>query len=110
MTNIITIEPGPKGFAQNKDYARDLRRAKILPLAESGEPFGIDFSAVHLSTQSFVHALISEPLRKAGPALLERMDLKGCNKIVRELILTVVDYSLNPDVDPALLTASAEEE
>jgi STAS-like domain of unknown function (DUF4325) len=54
----------------------------------------IDFKGVGLTTQSFVHALISDVLRMEGEGALGRMTFKGCNKSVRGIIETVVQYTL----------------
>jgi hypothetical protein len=93
--NTIVVVDAAGSFAQNKDVARQLRVERIVPLSETGDEFAIDFKGVDLSTQSFIHALISEPLGSQGPTLLERMRFLNCSEVVRQLILTVVDYTLN---------------
>ena len=98
--NSILVAEAAGAFAQNKDVARELREKRILPLSKSHEDFAIDFEGVDLSTQSFIHALISEPLRSEGPELLERMRFLNCSDVVRQLILTVVDYTLNQASSP----------
>ena len=79
-------------FAENKDVARKLRTEQLMPALERGEKVVIDFEKVSLSTQSFVHALISDALRKHGADILERISFKRCNAPVRTLIATVCDY------------------
>ncbi len=52
------------------------------------------FVGVDTSTQSFVHALLSDVLQKNGPEVLKRLEFKNCNKSVRSIIATVINYSL----------------
>jgi hypothetical protein len=47
-----------------------------------------------LTTQSFVHALISDVLRSEGEKILDRIEFKGCAPGVKGIIETVVQYSL----------------
>lgn len=94
MSEIIKLEPGVGGFAEDKDQARLLRISKILPALDRGESVALDFSEIHYATQSYVHALIGEALRKYGEGLLERVEFKNCSPQLRSLIELVVDYSL----------------
>jgi hypothetical protein len=91
---LVSIAPGPNGFAEDKDYARDLRLEVLLPAFERGDEVIIDFTAVSFSTQSFVHALIGEVLKRHGERALEQIEFKGCGPQVREMVGLVVDYSL----------------
>ncbi len=86
-------------FAENKDVAKDLRETRIMPALEKGEEIIIDFTEVESTTQSFVHALISDSIRKFGIAILDRMQFKNCNGKVRTIIEIVVDYmQAAPDI------------
>lgn len=87
----IVVE-GP--VAQDKDVARDLRASQILPALGAGRHVVIDFSAVTTATQSFLHALLSEAFRTHGEELVETLEFKGCVEEIRQLISTVVEYSL----------------
>jgi hypothetical protein len=81
-------------FAEDKDVARELRDREILPsLAGSSSPLVLDFSGVELATQSFIHALLSQAIRTHGPAALDRLTFKGCNRDIRTLVTVVSDYS-----------------
>lgn len=98
---IVKVFDEAGSFAENKDIARKLRVEKVLPALKEGRTVVLDFAKVEASTQSFVHALMSQPLQERGPTLLQDLQFKNCNQLVRELILTVVDYTLNPaDSDP----------
>ncbi|HAM37075.1 MAG TPA: hypothetical protein DEB40_09800 [Elusimicrobia bacterium] len=79
-------------FAENKDIARDLRLKEIIPALEGGEDVVLDFERVEAVTQSFIHALISDLLRKYGNDILDRIEFKSCNETVRKIITIVVDY------------------
>jgi hypothetical protein len=81
-------------FAEDKDVAAKLRREVILPALASGEDIEIDFTGITLATQSFIHALISEALRRHGETVLSRMTFKSCSSAARGIIETVVQYVL----------------
>jgi hypothetical protein len=82
-------------FAENKDIAAEIRDKDILPSLALGGKIEIDFTGVTLTTQSFIHALISEPLRKKGEETLEVITFRGCNDAIRGIIETVVQYVLD---------------
>ena len=79
-------------FAENKDTARDLRLNKIIPALEKKEEVILNFTGVDATTQSFIHALISDLLRKYGSDVLDRIEFKSCNDTVKKIITIVVDY------------------
>jgi hypothetical protein len=81
-------------FAENKDVAKQIRDSIILPNVKDGIKLTINFAGVQGATQSFIHALISEPLRLYGESFLDVVDFKSCNKSIKNIILTVVEYSL----------------
>jgi hypothetical protein len=79
-------------FAENKDVARDFRLNLIMPTLKNNESVVIDFSGVEGATQSFIHALISEPFRKYGDGLLKKVSFKNCNKTIQKIIVIVTEY------------------
>lgn len=79
-------------FAENKDVARDIRIQEIMPALERNEEVLLDFQRVDAATQSFIHALISDALRKYGGDVLERIAFKSCSDTVKKIINIVVDY------------------
>lgn len=89
---IIELYKMSGDFAENKDLARKLRIESIEPELDSGNDFVIDFDKVTSVTQSFIHALISETIRKYGVDILERLQFKNCNNKVKTIIEIVVDY------------------
>lgn len=89
---IIRILPIAGSFAEDKDKARSLRIDAIEKSLDKGETIVIDFSGVEGTTQSFIHALISELFRKRGPEVLDNLLFRGCNEEVKGIIQLVVDY------------------
>ena len=79
-------------FAENKDIARDIRVNIILPALEKNEDITLDFIQVESATQSFVHALISDVIRKRGVGILDFIYFKNCNETVRKIIEIVTEY------------------
>lgn len=79
-------------FAENKDSARDIRLTKIVPALEKNEIVILDFEGIDGATQSFIHALISDILRKYGAEVLDKISFKNCNETVRKIIGIVVEY------------------
>lgn len=88
----IEIFPHAGAFAENKDVARDLRLKEIIPALDRGEDVLLNFERVDAVTQSFIHALISDLMRKRGSAVLDHLEFKSCNETVRKIISIVVDY------------------
>ena len=79
-------------FAENKDIARDIRLNKLIPALEKNENIILDFEKVEGATQSFIHALISDLIRKYGNGVLDKIQFKSCNDTVKGIISIVTDY------------------
>lgn len=79
-------------FAENKDLARDIRKEKIIPALSKEQEVVLDFKGVETTTQSFIHALISELIRDFGPEILDKIVFKNCSETVQKIIELVVDY------------------
>lgn len=92
MNINIKIKDFVGDFAENKDVAKDLRITKIMPTLKEGKDIVLDFSGVSGTTQSFIHALISEPIRQFRDVALEKMRYKNCSNVVKEVIKTVYEY------------------
>ena len=88
----IRLKPIVGSFAENKDQERKIRLEKIIPALEKGERVVLDFEDVDSATQSFVHTLISDLIRKNGVEVLDQIDFKDCNEVVRKIINIVVNY------------------
>jgi hypothetical protein len=81
-------------FAEDKDAAARIRNDVILPALKAGGAVEIDFSGITLTTQSFIHALISQALRQEGEEVLKRISFKNCGDAAKGIIETVVQYVL----------------
>ena len=96
MKEIIIFEKAGK-FAENKDVARDVREREIIPVLDKNEEITLNFEKVDAVTQSFIHALISDVLRKYGSEVLDRITFKSCNNTVKKIVNIVVDYMQDRD-------------
>lgn len=90
----ILIQSDTGVFVENKEEAHRLRSQFIVPALDRGEQVILDFSEIQYATQSFIHALISEALKKHGEASLEYIEFKNCSPALKSIIEWVVDYSL----------------
>lgn len=88
----IKLFPLVGGFAENKDLARNIRLDQIVPALDKKEEIILNFEKIDSATQSFIHALISDVIRKYGNDVLDRIYFKDCNKIVQKIIEIVVSY------------------
>ncbi|MBU1121835.1 MAG: STAS-like domain-containing protein [Candidatus Omnitrophota bacterium] len=79
-------------FAENKDIARDIRKQRIIPELNNNQKVILNFEGIHAATQSFIHALISDLLRKYGNDVLDKISFKHCDEIVQKIINIVVEY------------------
>lgn len=91
MINIKIFKQAGK-FADNKDLARELRLKKLIPALEKNKNIILDFEQVEGATQSFIHALISDLIRKYGNVVLGKIQFKSCNETIKGIITIVVDY------------------
>jgi hypothetical protein len=91
MLNIKIID-FVGSFAENKDVAQSLRKEQIVPALKKGEEITLDFAGVDATTQSFIHALISDVIRIFGSEILDKISFKNCNETVKKIIEIVIDY------------------
>lgn len=91
MTKIKLL-PKVGSFAENKDIAREIRIKELTPLIEKNEEIVLDFEGVEGATQSFVHALISDLIRRYGSLVLNKISFKNCNDSLKEIIRIVAEY------------------
>ncbi len=94
---IIKLLPLVGEFAENKDIARDIRIKQIIPFLGNREQVAVDFSGISSATQSFIHALISDLIRKYDTDLFDLLLFKNCSPNVKGIINIVVDYMLERD-------------
>ncbi len=79
-------------FAENKDIAKKLRIEKIMPALSKGDEVILDFDGVSGATQSFIHALISDPIRALKNVAFDNLAYKNANDDIREIISIVYRY------------------
>jgi len=79
-------------FAENKDLARKLRLEMIIPALDAKKEVTLNFGGIEGTTQSFIHALISDLFRTYGNGVLDRIYFKSCNENVQKIITIVVEY------------------
>jgi anti-sigma regulatory factor (Ser/Thr protein kinase) len=78
-------------FVENVEEAAAIRRTQILPAVQEGRWVVLDCSHVRFATQSFVHALLYEPLRISGGVL--RLSFLHCSRATMEAVQTVAAYA-----------------
>ncbi len=88
----IELFPKTGNFAENKDVAREIRINEIMPALKNHQVVILDFNKVDSATQSFIHALISDIIRKEGYEIIDRLNFKNCNDTIKKLITIVTDY------------------
>lgn len=88
----ITLFDRTGPYAENKDVARDIRMNVLMPELEKNENIEIDFHGIQTVTQSFVHALLSEVIRKFGVAVIDKLTFKNCDPSIQQMITIVTDY------------------
>jgi hypothetical protein len=94
MKTNIQLTASSTGFAEDKEVAKDIRVNQILPALKNGETVILDFGSVSYATQSYIHALIGEPLRRYRDEALQHLEFKNCSPQLKSLVELVVDYSL----------------
>ncbi|HNS21942.1 MAG TPA: STAS-like domain-containing protein [Sedimentisphaerales bacterium] len=89
----IQIKPIATEFAEDKDLAAKIRDNDLRPAIECGETVMLDFAGVTGATQSFVHAMISDLIRRDGPDVLDSIQFANCDQAVKYIIQIVSEYS-----------------
>lgn len=92
MTKNINVQKFAGEFAENKDVAKKMRVEKIMTALSRGSEVVLDFKGVDGATQSFIHALISEPIRKFRNIAFDSLIYKNTNEDIREIISIVYRY------------------
>lgn len=92
MKKIITLKPVVNDFAENKDVAKKLRIEEIMPSLSKGDEVILDFGGVNGATQSFIHALISDPIRELKDVAFDNLIYQNTNEDIREIISIVYRY------------------
>jgi hypothetical protein len=102
MKKIIKIQKKAGDFAENKDIAKKLRVEEIMSALSKNQDVILDFDNVSAATQSFIHALLSDPIREFKDLAFDHLIYKNANSSIREIISIVYRYmqeSLGGDTD-----------
>ena len=89
---IIKMKDYVGDFAENKDVAKDLRLKKLLPALKTDKSITFDFENVSGATQSFIHALMSDALRKFPNTVYDNVFFKNTNEEIQKIITIVYRY------------------
>ena len=92
MKRVIKLQELVGSFAENKDVAKRLRIEIIMPELSKKNELILDFSGVKGATQSFIHALISDPIREFREIAFDNLAYKNANDDIREIISIVYRY------------------
>jgi hypothetical protein len=92
MIKNIKMREAAGDFAENKDIAKKLRIEQIMPALSKGNEVILDFDGVNGATQSFIHALLSDPIRELGDITFNNLAYKNTNNDIREIISIVYRY------------------
>ncbi len=72
----------------------------IMPALREDRVVSIDIGGVTLTTQSFMHALLAEPLRFLGADRIQgRVWVTGASRQVKQVARLVVGYVLDEDTE-----------
>jgi hypothetical protein len=94
VSAYILIEPLPgTGIAEEKEVARQLREEIIKPALREGEEVVIDFGKTEITTQSFIHALLAEPICRFGDKAVDLLVFKNYTEQIKQIITTVIEYT-----------------
>lgn len=89
----VHVEKLAGTFAEDKDIAARVREDTLRPAVTSGEQVTISFAGCEGATQSFIHAMVSDLIRKHGEGVLDLMVFKDCTETIKSVIQIVAEYS-----------------
>lgn len=92
MNKTIELKPLVGDFAENKETAKKLRIERIMPGLSQGHEVILDFYGIGGATQSFIHALVSDPIRQFGNTAFENLYFKNANADIQKIISIVYRY------------------
>ena len=79
-------------FAENKDAAKKIRTETVIPRLAAGDEVIFDFDGISGATQSFIHALLSEPIRMFQDVAYKNLYYIHANRSTQEIIAIVYRY------------------
>jgi hypothetical protein len=94
VSPYVLIEPLPgTGIAEEKEVARQIREEIIKPALRESEEVVIDFSRTEITTQSFIHALLADPICRFGNKAVDLLIFKNYTEQIKQIITTVIEYT-----------------
>jgi hypothetical protein len=92
--SYVLIGPSPgTGIAEEKEVARQIREEVIKPALRAGEEVVIDFDKTEITTQSFIHALLADPICRFGDTAVDLLVFKNYTEQIKQIITTVIEYT-----------------
>ena len=79
-------------FCENKDIAKRIREELLFPALRRNESVTFDFAGVVGATQSFMHALVSDALRRFPEVAFDNIFYKNAAPEVKQIISIVYTY------------------
>jgi len=92
MKKIIKMRKLAGDFAENKDIAKKIRIEQIMPALSRDNEIVFDFDGVDGATQSFIHALLSDPIREFNDVAFNNLIYQNTNDDIKEIISIVYRY------------------
>ena len=83
---------GKKDFAENKDIGKEIRVNDIMPELKENNEVILNFDKIDRASQSFIHSLVSDPIREYGDRAVGLLLFKNCNDKVKNMIKIVLGY------------------
>lgn len=88
----VALLPLVGTFAENKEVAKSIRISSIIPCLKKNEEIILDFDGITSATQSFIHALLSQPIRDFRDIAYDNICYDNTSDAVREAISIVYRY------------------
>ena len=79
-------------FAENKEIAKTIRTKLIIPNLENNNMIVFDFNHIEGCTQSFIHALLSKPIRDFRETAFNNLLYQNADQDVKKIISIVYRY------------------
>ena len=92
METSIRVYDYAGDFGEDKDAARVIRQEKIIPAVEHDDAVLLDFSGMTGATQSFIQALVAEPIMRFRERAFDGLFYTGVNDQIAEIISIVYRY------------------
>lgn len=92
MKKIIKMREVAGDFSENKDIAKKIRIEQTMPTLSKNNEVVFDFDGVDGATQSFIHALLSDPIREFGDTAFDKLTYLNTNDNIKKIISIVYRY------------------